>query len=206
MKLTTENSAYYRFNDTTMALTLFALRDLAPGEEVTISYLYAALEAPRSVRQEQLKQHWNFDCQCSVCSASAEEVALSDDRRERIGHANEKLARPDANARYLYRAATQLAQLYDEEGLITPRARTNEIAAFASSMIGDENEAIRFANAAKRYWRILAGKDSFEVRRMDELRRDPTTHPSWKVDLPKVPEGEMPKLEDFDPPMFTIED
>jgi hypothetical protein len=192
---TDRHSAYYRFNETTTALTVFALRDIEASEEVTFAYLDSALDASRADRQKLLKENWNFECSCSLCSATAEEIALSDDRRTLIQGAKDKIRFANGRARNIYRGATQLAHLYEEEGLVAPRARANEIAAFASAMMGEENEARRFANAAKRYWRILAGKDSFEVKRVDELRRDPRGHPSWKAEL---------KVED--PPTETEEE
>src|SRR5262245_43531080 len=119
----TPSSAFYRFNETTMALTVFALRDIQPGEEVTITYLDSTADMSRAARQALLQEHWNFNCSCSLCSAAADEVALSDDRRARIGAAREKIRLAGGRARTLYRAATQLAHLYEEEGLIAPRAR-----------------------------------------------------------------------------------
>jgi hypothetical protein len=189
------NSSFYRFNESTMALEVFALRDLEGGEEITFAYLDDTLNAKREKRIEHLKENWNFECKCSLCAGTEDEIALSDDRRNLMESAKERLRHSANRPKYLYRAATQLVQLYEDEGLIAPRARANEIAAYAAAMIGDENEARKFANAAKRYWRIMAGKDSGEVQRMDELRRDPTSHPSWKAEL-KVgegPEGAQPK-------------
>ena len=66
---------------------------------------------------------------------------------------------------------------------MAPRARAYEIAAFASAMVGDENETRKYANLARRYWRVLAGRDSFEAKSMDELRTDPRGHPSWRANL-----------------------
>jgi hypothetical protein len=168
-----------------MALQAFALRDINPGEEITIAYLDEALDAPREKRQEQLKENWGFTCKCALCSADPEKIAISDEHRIMIAHDKEKLRRGLAEQKptVMYRVATQMCQLYEDEGLIAPRAKSYEIAAYAAAMIGDENEVRRFANLAKRYWRILAGKDSFEVRKMDDLRRDPTGHPSWKAHL-----------------------
>ena len=171
-----------------MALEVFALRDLSAGEEITFAYLDNNLDAKREKRQAHLKEHWNFECKCALCTATGDALALSEDRRELIASAKARLRQRIDNPKYVYRAATQLVQLYEEEGLVAPRATANEIAAYAAAMIGEENETRRFANSAKRYWRILSGRDSPEVQRMDELRRDPTGHPSWKAQM-NVGEG-----------------
>jgi len=181
-------SSFYRFNETTMALEVFALRDMTGGEEITFAYLDNKLDAKREERRAHLKEHWGFDCECSLCSATGDELLYSEDRRDLMAAAKARLRARMDEPKYVYRASTQLVQLYDDEGLIALRATANEIAAYASAMIGDENETRRFANAAKRYWRIMAGRDSAEVQRMDELRRDPLAHPSWNAVM-KVGQG-----------------
>jgi len=45
-----------------------ALRDIAVGEELYISY--TELRAPRRVRQQHLRQMYNFECSCDVCTAA----------------------------------------------------------------------------------------------------------------------------------------
>lgn len=52
---------------------LVALRDLAPGEEVTFSYSYVKwdVEAPASVRMEFLRDTHGFTCACPACPNTA---------------------------------------------------------------------------------------------------------------------------------------
>lgn len=47
--------------------TIHALREIADGEEITISYLHDEL-AIRSARQKRLKEGYGFDCACEICS------------------------------------------------------------------------------------------------------------------------------------------
>lgn len=49
--------------------TIHALREIAEGEEITISYLHDELGI-RSVRQTVLKDGYGFECACEICSAS----------------------------------------------------------------------------------------------------------------------------------------
>ncbi len=55
------------------AKLLVALRDLAPGEEVTFSYSYVKwdVEAPASVRMEFLRATHGFTCACPACPTTA---------------------------------------------------------------------------------------------------------------------------------------
>lgn len=57
------NVQYSTANDET--LSVVALRDIAAGEELTISYIDTAL--PNAVRQQQLFEHYLFECGCPRC-------------------------------------------------------------------------------------------------------------------------------------------
>ncbi|KAI0635233.1 SET domain-containing protein [Trametes polyzona] len=48
------------------SLNLIALRDIAPGKEVRISYVDTTL--PKRLRQQELAETYNFTCQCKVCA------------------------------------------------------------------------------------------------------------------------------------------
>lgn len=48
--------------------TIHALREIADGEEITISYLHDELEV-RPARQKRLREGYGFDCACEICSA-----------------------------------------------------------------------------------------------------------------------------------------
>ncbi|OJT01751.1 N-lysine methyltransferase SMYD2 [Trametes pubescens] len=48
------------------SLNLVALRDIAPGKEVRISYVDTTL--PKDLRQKELTEVYNFTCQCKLCT------------------------------------------------------------------------------------------------------------------------------------------
>ncbi|TDL24153.1 SET domain-containing protein, partial [Rickenella mellea] len=50
------------FDEDTMSMRLFALRPIAAGEQVMISYVGTFL--PSESRQEQLEQKYQFTCEC----------------------------------------------------------------------------------------------------------------------------------------------
>ncbi|CAD7941467.1 unnamed protein product [Amoebophrya sp. A120] len=49
-----------------------AARDVAPGEEITLPYIWAELY-PLQKRQALLKQQWGFDCECALCGRQRQE-------------------------------------------------------------------------------------------------------------------------------------
>ena len=49
------------------SLTIRALREIAPGEELTITYVDA--DSPRDARRARLANSYAFDCACSRCAA-----------------------------------------------------------------------------------------------------------------------------------------
>lgn len=65
--------------------TIHALREIAEGEEITISYLHDELGI-RSVRQKVLKDGYGFECACEICrtSESGERHEHSHQRRMKI--------------------------------------------------------------------------------------------------------------------------
>ncbi|KAJ8482475.1 hypothetical protein ONZ51_g5325 [Trametes cubensis] len=47
-------------------LNLIALRDVPPGKEIRIAYIDTTL--PKQIRHKELKETYNFTCQCKVCT------------------------------------------------------------------------------------------------------------------------------------------
>ena len=77
-------------------------------------------------------------------------------------------------------ACRKLLGLYEVEGLVAPRCMVAEIAAYAAYQVGDIEIPVEFARTARGYWGIVAGEGSVEVRRLDELIRDPRGHESYQ--------------------------
>ena len=50
-------------------ITVIAQRDIAPGEELTISYV--PVEMPKAERQTILKEHYGFTCLCHRCRSQS---------------------------------------------------------------------------------------------------------------------------------------
>jgi hypothetical protein len=131
-------------------------------------------------RHEFLKEHWGFECTCPLCSAPLDLVSKSDERLGQINQLEERLGKEPRNHRKQLAIVAKLLRLFDEEGLITPKAKYCEIASYAANQLGDEARAIKYGQLARQYWSIVAGPESWEVQRMEELLRDPKAHPSWR--------------------------
>lgn len=74
-------SAFIRFTPSSLAVSIVALKDIEPGEEITITYV--PMGQTREERRAGLLK-WGFNCNCSLCTASKAEVAASDYRRKKI--------------------------------------------------------------------------------------------------------------------------
>ncbi|KAJ3561643.1 hypothetical protein NP233_g10068 [Leucocoprinus birnbaumii] len=59
-------NAVWSWDASTLMLTLTALRPIAPGEEITISYI--SLSGNHAAQREQLKAICGFDCTCEECT------------------------------------------------------------------------------------------------------------------------------------------
>lgn len=97
--------------------TIHALRAIADGEEITISYLHDEL-AIRSVRQQRLREGYGFECACELCST----VDLGESHQRRL-NTRKMMARftkhqsgPDTTTRELF-LTKALIETYELEGL-----------------------------------------------------------------------------------------
>ncbi|CAK7236078.1 hypothetical protein SBRCBS47491_009513 [Sporothrix bragantina] len=74
-------NAYWRYTPGYLSQEVIAMRDIAPGEEVTHSYI--PLGIVHDDRQEKMRG-WGFSCLCSLCTASEATRRLADTRRRRL--------------------------------------------------------------------------------------------------------------------------
>lgn len=60
---------------------LVAIKSIDKDEEIFITYNTVLHMKQRSERQEYLRQHFDFQCSCTICTADSYAVAISDARR-----------------------------------------------------------------------------------------------------------------------------
>ena len=178
------SSAFYRFRADDMVLEVFALRDIEEGEEIMTAcrafhpaFITQKLTScpdmmtaiPTHLRKRKLKSHWGFDCQCEICGASVERIHLSDMRITFIMEAKSQIDNGQLDPMTSLELVTEILQLYDEEGLITPKAEFYMIAAKTAQELGDIEGALRFAQGSVYAWRIMAGEGSTEFLAAEQL-------------------------------------
>lgn len=75
------NADYY-FDVETFTHNIHAVRPIAAGEEITVSYIDPV--QPRAERLQRLDTSWHFPCSCSLCAQDAHAAAASDARLAQI--------------------------------------------------------------------------------------------------------------------------
>ncbi|CAK7238560.1 Serine O-succinyltransferase [Sporothrix eucalyptigena] len=109
-------NTFWRYSPRTLAVEFVALRDIAPGEELTHSYTQRdTVDATRA----ELLAHWGFNCTCEVCS-SRDEGRLLDAKMARLKEIEGLLS--DSNEDELERLTTEMMALVDgDDALRAPR-------------------------------------------------------------------------------------
>ncbi|KAL2164165.1 hypothetical protein VTH06DRAFT_3379 [Thermothelomyces fergusii] len=69
-----------------------AARDIAPGEEITLSYIDPLLPGGREARVARLRRNWGFECACPLCALDRARSEESDRRIAQIAEIKDELA------------------------------------------------------------------------------------------------------------------
>ncbi len=166
-------SIHYRHNNITH--TSVAVRDIQPGEELSISYIDVSI--PRAARRKRLRD-WGFDCSCSQCRMSDADAAASDANLERIKQLEADL---DNFTEMHVTADTgaELVELYETERLHIYLAPAYTRAAINYALFGQVRMSQQYAAAAADAASREYGPDATDVRPMKLLAEDPRKHWSW---------------------------
>ncbi|KAK1752204.1 hypothetical protein QBC47DRAFT_416682 [Echria macrotheca] len=145
-------NAIVRFSKTRLSIEAITIREIQPGEELTISYIPPDLPTP--IRQSLLKTHYFFTCTCALCSSSSSSSSSpsgneSDENRQRINQLRSFLE----STRHLQPArdaADELLALAEKEGLdFRMREYLNELM-LTFYRLGDLDGAVGYAEEALR--------------------------------------------------------
>jgi hypothetical protein len=170
----TYTSIHYRINNITH--TTVAVRDIQPGEELSVSYIDATLDRDR--RQERLRENWGFECECAQCQKDDLESALSDGRLARI----KSLERDLDNFQDMHATADtggELVALYEKERLHIYLGPAYTRAALNYALFGDAKKASEYAAIAVEAVSRENGPQAADVEPMRVLAADPERHWSW---------------------------
>ena len=157
-------------------LRVFALRDIAVGEEIFTYYIgrKQLYGATRESRRGALEFGWNFVCACEVCQKEGEEVRASDRRRLRLAAIRESLPRLEpVDAEAHLRASGRALRLLEEEGYWTDSEEFASHAASVCAYHSDWSSASRWGRVAWEASRDEYGEDHLVSVRMKELAEDP---------------------------------
>ncbi|KAI1501958.1 hypothetical protein F5X99DRAFT_408577 [Biscogniauxia marginata] len=166
-------NVHYRINN--MTHTTVAVRDIPPGEELSISYIDLLL--PRADRRRRLHK-WGFECGCAQCAMGADGTAASDARLRRIARLKADLG---AFNRTVVAADTgaELVALYEAERLDSYLGNAYTRAALNYALFGEEEKARAYAGAAVEALEREYGPGFGDAKAMRVLAENPRAHWTW---------------------------
>ncbi|KAK4172860.1 hypothetical protein QBC36DRAFT_68357 [Triangularia setosa] len=143
-------NAFIYFSETTLAMTVWASRDIEPGEEISITYSAAGL--PSKERKETLEKVWGFKCQCSLCTSSPEVIKESDDSRAQIRAYQASIPKlaQDGKFEEALQQAEHMFELVEEEGLTDQMSDMYEYPARMYYHVGNLEKALEYTLKVKR--------------------------------------------------------
>jgi hypothetical protein len=119
------------------------------------------IETPIEKRRSYLKEHWGFDCACSLCRAPQEVIDDSESLRRRIKDLKATIA--DAKAEGFYQDAINMAEewlMFSEEERVPPlEPEYHDMMADLYLLNGDFVNATRHARMAVDGWARLGSVD-----------------------------------------------
>ncbi|KAK5631124.1 hypothetical protein RRF57_006839 [Xylaria bambusicola] len=169
------NCVYY-FDSNTFSQNVVAVRDIQPGEELSIAYIDPVL--PQSERQKRLKS-WGFECSCERCSVNATQVAESDGNVAEIHRLWKQLDNYSASSSATPAMAERLIALYRQEGLESRIQEAYYRAAVEWIGLGEAEKAAQHATLCIEYGTLFLGPGRPFIEKMKQLLDGPTDHPQW---------------------------
>jgi hypothetical protein len=169
-------NAHARFIPKSLLMEIKALRNINPGEEITISY--GRVDLKHAERQKLYMEGWNFACTCDMCTDSKYAIAGSDQQRARFAQVRkelENLTPGTYDAQQIVSWEQEVMELSSKEGLDVLLAADYERLAYVFTGHGMVTEAKTWAGKAKESlleWKIVDGGPRNELMRIEELLRE----------------------------------
>ncbi|KAF2638207.1 TPR domain protein [Massarina eburnea CBS 473.64] len=155
-------NVHYEFNPAIERGTFHAVKDIAEGEELYISYINGGSRL-RNWRQPKLDM-WGFVCQCAACGNDAE-GKKREERRKEMFELDQKLAKQsvygtEMTAAQALKTATRLAGLQMTEGVLNRELRTSyHDAARYCLELGNVKLALLWIEKELAHEKICVGED-----------------------------------------------
>lgn len=157
-----------------------AVRDIAAGEELTLSYMNPF--ETHKIRQQHILGSWGFECTCQHCSMSEEEIDQSDARLYEIDELEAELG-DFTSSKASIDMVERLLELYEKERMDVKAHGAYVLAALNYNLFGDAEKAKRFADLAVETGIVEYGESAQDVEAMRTLALDPKGHFTWKKRL-----------------------
>ncbi|EGF99276.1 uncharacterized protein MELLADRAFT_94773 [Melampsora larici-populina 98AG31] len=180
------NSAYH-FDTNTLKLNVHALRDISPGEELTVSYIQ--VDVSKETRQGLLSRDYGFECGCSLCSSPLHVAMLSDYRIERLKKLNAILDDWTSASEATPTMAEYAITLHMLERLDVIMFNAYLRASLAYNAVGNLEKAKMHASLALASGLVSSGPKWIDWADTLKLEQNPETHQSYKSRLPKASFG-----------------
>ncbi|KAK4160371.1 SET domain-containing protein 5 [Cladorrhinum sp. PSN259] len=169
----------FRIDAKSLTHVTAAVRDVRPGEELSISYLDSM--EPRAKRQERAKMAWGFECACSQCSLPEKEAKKSDERLQEIKSIEGKLGDVTSGTKGVNKKMLErLVRLYREERLEGSMGGAYTLVAMNYNMLGDAKNAVKYAKLAAEAVELEMGEGQPDAEVMRELVKDARGHFTWR--------------------------
>lgn len=177
------SNAASQWDWTLLAHKLWAVRDIAAGEEITISY-FDPIQTLRE-RQRYAKEALGFECACSHCQAAPNFANLSDDRINEIHLLQSYLEAREIAPAEPTAMAELLVNLYKQERLDSYLCKAYAIAAREWNGAGYEYQARAWAYKSVQAGLVAGTGTGMEeyVRDMEALLDGARRHWSWRYRL-----------------------
>ncbi|TID12727.1 hypothetical protein E2P81_ATG10114 [Venturia nashicola] len=174
--------------------TAYAVRQIEPGEELTIAY---TIGGPSQERKSKLKGFFGFDCRCEICSLPADKQKQSDAKYIRAAKLDESIGNPKRvknSPNFALADCHALLKLYNEEKIADNRLQRLYYDAFQICVLhSDQARARVFAKRCAESRAVCEGGDSADVMEMLAYSEKPSSHDSfggstkWKQAVDAVP-------------------
>jgi len=170
------NAAYF-FDQELLTHFVHAIRDIHPGEEITITYVDN--EKDRATRMRKLEKNWGFKCACAACTSHAHLGAESDNRLYQITDLATRLDDWTPSSSATPEIAELLISLYQQERLDASLATAYKYAAETYSSFGKKWEAIKYARLSVEMSMLDKGFRDGDAAEMRKMSEEPEMTWSW---------------------------
>ncbi|SJL18693.1 uncharacterized protein ARMOST_22292 [Armillaria ostoyae] len=177
-------NAHWKWDSASFSLTLEAVRDIGPREEITIQYIDSSVD--REQRLDKLRTWYNSDCLCPSCTLPRESTIHSDFAREELSHLTELMpavsfekwcASEELSDDYMIRMHQRALELRDAEGLQLFESRKHvDAIAMCYGALGDVSMFMYWTEKAMD---LRAPSYVGECVVLDQWMTDPRRFPVW---------------------------